>query len=55
MKNGADTLRVACLGAGYFAQFHYEAWRKLSKRVSACRRLRPRPEKAKATGLTAFE
>lgn len=23
------TLRVACLGAGYFAQFHHDAWRRI--------------------------
>ncbi|WP_422375390.1 Gfo/Idh/MocA family protein [Roseibium sp.] len=53
MKNGADTLRVACLGAGYFAQFHYDAWRRCDRvrLVGACDNDR---EKAKATGLTAF-
>ncbi|MDJ0859115.1 MAG: Gfo/Idh/MocA family oxidoreductase [Dinoroseobacter sp.] len=24
------TLQVACLGAGYFAQFHHEAWRRIN-------------------------
>lgn len=24
-------LKVACIGTGYFAQFHYQAWQKLSK------------------------
>lgn len=54
MVEGTDTLRVACLGAGYFARFHYEAWRKLQRvrLVGACDR---DPEKAKATGLSAFE
>ncbi|GAA0780503.1 Gfo/Idh/MocA family oxidoreductase [Roseibium denhamense] len=53
MKNGAQTLRVACLGAGYFAQFHYDAWRRNDriKLVGACDRDQ---EKAKATGLAAF-
>ena len=52
-KNGSETLRVACLGAGYFAQFHYEAWRqnRRVRLVGACDQDR---EKAKATGLTAF-
>lgn len=53
MKEGEEALRVACLGAGYFAQFHYEAWRKMQRvrLVGACDQDR---EKAKATGLTAF-
>jgi D-apiose dehydrogenase len=53
MKEGAEALRVACLGAGYFAQFHYEAWKKIPRvrLVGACDQDR---EKAKATGLTAF-
>ncbi len=54
MVEGTDTLRVACMGAGYFARFHYEAWRKLQRvrLVGACDR---DPEKAKATGLSAFD
>ncbi|MCV0428423.1 MAG: Gfo/Idh/MocA family oxidoreductase [Roseibium sp.] len=53
MNKGGETLRVACLGAGYFAQFHYEAWRKNARvrLVGACDRDQ---EKARATGLTAF-
>jgi D-apiose dehydrogenase len=53
MKKGAEALRVACLGAGYFARFHYEAWKKIPRvrLVGACDQDR---EKAKATGLTAF-
>ncbi len=53
MYEGPKALRVACLGAGYFAQFHYEAWRRIPRirLVGACDRDR---EKAKATGLTAF-
>jgi predicted dehydrogenase len=52
-RDGSGALRVACLGAGYFARFHYEAWRRIPKvrLVGACDRDR---EKAKATGLTAF-
>lgn len=54
MVEGTDTLRVACLGAGYFARFHYEAWRKLQRvrLVGACDRDQ---DKARATGLSAFE
>ena len=38
MEMGGETLRVACLGAGYFAQFHYEAWRQMERvrLVGAC-------------------
>ena len=24
-----NRLRVACIGGGYFSQFHYDAWRRL--------------------------
>ena len=53
MKNGAEPLRVACLGAGYFAQFHHDAWRRTGRvrLVGACDSDR---DKARATGLTAF-
>ncbi|WP_420413784.1 Gfo/Idh/MocA family protein [Roseibium sp.] len=53
MKNRAEPLRVACLGAGYFAGFHYEAWRKIDRTrlVGACDQDR---DKAVATGLAAF-
>lgn len=53
MNNGDGLLRVACLGAGYFASFHYEAWRKIERvrLVGACDKDR---EKAVATGLAAF-
>ncbi|MEQ8373006.1 MAG: Gfo/Idh/MocA family oxidoreductase [Roseibium aggregatum] len=49
----SDTLRVACLGAGYFAQFHYDAWRRV-ERVRLVGSCDQDPAKAKATGLTAF-
>ena len=34
------TLRVACAGAGYFAQFHYDSWRRMDRvaLVGACDR-----------------
>ncbi|SFR46207.1 Gfo/Idh/MocA family protein [Litoreibacter janthinus] len=46
-------MKVACLGAGYFAQFHYDAWRRIDgvDLVGACDR---DPSKADATGATAF-
>ncbi len=53
MTEDKDALRVACLGAGYFARFHYDAWRRVPRcrLVGACDR---DLEKAAATGLTAF-
>ncbi len=45
--------KVACVGAGYFSRFHYEAWHRLADATlvgSADKDL----EKAEATGLTAF-
>ncbi|MEM5584601.1 Gfo/Idh/MocA family oxidoreductase [Roseibium sp. AS2] len=53
MKNGPQTLRVACLGAGYFSRFHYDAWQRTDRvrMVGACDR---EQDKATATGLTAF-
>lgn len=46
-------MKVACLGAGYFAQFHYDAWRRnpAVTLVGACD---SDIEKAKATGAPAF-
>ncbi|GFE63952.1 Gfo/Idh/MocA family protein [Litoreibacter roseus] len=48
------TLRVACLGAGYFAKFHYDAWDRLERAqgVGACDQDISR---AQETGWTAFE
>jgi len=53
MNDGSRNLRVACLGAGYFAGFHYAAWRKIPRAhlVGACDR---DLDKARETGLTAF-
>ncbi|WP_299141640.1 Gfo/Idh/MocA family oxidoreductase [uncultured Tateyamaria sp.] len=47
------TLRVACLGAGYFSQFHYDAWHRIADAqvVGACDRDAAR---AQATGAPAF-
>lgn len=46
-------VRVACLGAGYFSQFHYDAWRRLDgvDLVGACDL---DLNKAIATGLPAY-
>jgi len=47
-------LRVACLGAGYFSQFHYGSWARLNRvqLVGSCNR---DLEKASATGLPAYD
>ncbi|MFQ6553072.1 Gfo/Idh/MocA family protein [Aestuariibius insulae] len=46
-------LKVACIGAGYFSQFHYGSWARMDriKLVGSCDR---DIEKAKATGLPAY-
>lgn len=52
MKDGV--VSVACLGAGYFSQFHYDAWARLPQAVcvgAADHDI----ARAKATGLPAFD
>ncbi len=46
-------LRVACVGAGYFSQFHYGSWARMEqvKLVGSCNR---DIVKAQATGLPAY-
>lgn len=53
MSAGA-ALRVACVGAGYFSQFHYGSWARIDRvrLVAACDR---DIDRARATGLPAFE
>ncbi|UWR13347.1 Gfo/Idh/MocA family protein [Sulfitobacter mediterraneus] len=47
-------LRVACLGAGYFSQFHYEAWARIPEvKLVGAADLDLRA--AAATGLAAFD
>lgn len=49
----SEHIRVACLGAGYFSQFHYDAWACIPRATlvgSANRNV----QKAAATGLAAF-
>ncbi|THH35137.1 Gfo/Idh/MocA family oxidoreductase [Aliishimia ponticola] len=48
------TLRIACVGAGYFSQFHYGSWARMERAtlVGACDQ---DIEKAKATGLPAYD
>lgn len=47
-------IKVACIGAGYFAQFHYDSWARIDdvSLVGACDL---EIERAKATGLQAFD
>lgn len=49
----APKLRVACVGAGYFSQFHYGSWARIApvQLVGSCNR---DLEKARATGLPAY-
>lgn len=51
--NDAPDLKVACVGAGYFSQFHYGSWARLPRvrRVGSCNR---DIDRAKATGLPAY-
>ncbi|MEL6839436.1 MAG: Gfo/Idh/MocA family oxidoreductase [Pseudomonadota bacterium] len=46
-------LRVGCVGAGYFSQFHIDSWRRIpdAKLVAVCDR---DLDKARATGLPAY-
>lgn len=46
-------LRVACVGAGYFSQFHYDSWSRMD-RISLVGSCDQNLEKAQATGLPAF-
>ncbi|MDG4674892.1 Gfo/Idh/MocA family oxidoreductase [Shinella sp. 838] len=52
MKN-FSAIRVACLGAGYFARFHYDAWNRIdgAQVIGACDLDATR---AQATGAHAF-
>lgn len=46
-------IRVACLGAGYFSRFHYDAWKRI-RRVELVGSANRSIDKAAATGLPAF-
>ncbi|MEJ6397471.1 Gfo/Idh/MocA family protein [Yoonia sp. 208BN28-4] len=48
------TLRVACVGAGYFARFHYDSWARMARAtcVAACDH---DLSKARATRLPAYD
>ena len=51
MKN---KIQVACIGTGYFSQFHYEAWRRIED-VELVASASLSIEEAKNTGLPAYE
>ncbi|WP_206057162.1 Gfo/Idh/MocA family oxidoreductase [Nitratireductor sp. XY-223] len=46
-------VRVACVGAGYFSRFHYDAWNRIGDALPVASINRD-IEKARATGLTAY-
>lgn len=52
--SGKASLRVACVGAGYFSRFHYGSWARIDRvdLVGSCNR---DLEKARATGLPAYD
>lgn len=54
MTTAPAKLRVACIGAGYFSQFHYGSWARMSDvdLVGSCNR---DIQKARATGLPAYD
>ena len=54
MSAGQAALRVACVGAGYFSQFHYESWARI-ERVALVGACDIDLAKAQATGLQAFD
>src|SRR6056297_3271692 len=47
-------LRVGCIGAGYFAAFHYDAWSRIEGAVPVASVDRD-ILRAEATGLAAFD
>lgn len=47
-------VKVACVGAGYFSQFHYEAWARIDQ-ASLVASVDGDIEKARATGLSAYD
>lgn len=48
-----QTLKVACLGAGYFSAFHYDAWRRIAQ-VELVGAADLNKAAAEATGVPAF-
>ena len=54
---GKDVVRVACLGAGYFAQFHYDAWKRIDRAeiVAAIDHDRSKAESTGNPGFGSFD
>lgn len=52
--NASKAIKVACIGAGYFSQFHYDAWARI-KEVRLVASADHNIEHAKATNLPAFD
>jgi len=48
------SIRVACVGAGYFSRFHYGAWARIEG-VDVAGACDTDPARAKATGVPAFD
>ncbi len=48
-----EPVRVACMGAGYFGQFHYDAWKRIDA-VQLVAAVDRDLSKAEATGLPAY-
>ncbi len=51
--NADSPIRVACVGAGYFSRFHYEAWNRIDGALPVASVNRD-IAKAEATGLAAY-
>lgn len=54
MADEEQIQKIACVGAGYFARFHYDAWRRIdSARLIAA--VDKNIENARATGLNSYD
>ena len=53
MRSKAEELSVGCIGAGFFSQFHYDAWARVDGAVPIAAVDRD-ISKARATGLAAY-
>lgn len=51
--SNSDKIKVACVGTGYFSQFHYDAWKKIEG-VNLIASVNRDIQSAKATGLNAY-
>ncbi len=54
MNGETEEIKVACVGAGYFSTFHYDAWRRIENALLVAS-VDLNLQAAKATGLTAFD